>query len=79
MTEQFTLMIKGAQGSGESLTVSAPWDGSEIAQVPYACSADIELALATAHKIFSDRKAWLPKPERLQILEKTAALMQQQK
>ncbi len=78
MTEQFTLMIKGAQGNGESLCVSAPWDGSDIAQVPYACEADIETALATAHAIFSDRKAWLPKPERLQILEKTAQLMQQQ-
>ena len=78
MTEQFTLMIKGAQGNGESLCVSAPWDGHDIAQVPYACEADIETALATAHAIFSDRKAWLPKPERLQILEKTAQLMQQQ-
>lgn len=76
--EKFTVMIKGAVGSGKSLTVTAPWDGCEIAQVPYASSADIETALATAHEIFSDRKAWLPKPERLRVLEKAAVLMQQQ-
>ncbi len=78
MKQQFTLMIKNAQGSGRNLQVCAPWDGAEIAQVPYASENDIEQALTTAYQIFKQRQRWLNKPERIQILEKTAELMQAQ-
>lgn len=78
MSEQYTVMLHNAQGSGAYLKVTAPWDGSVIAELPYASENDIEHALATAHGVFKDRHQWLSKAKRIEILEKTAELMQQQ-
>ena len=78
MSEQFELMIPGGSGTGEMLKVVAPWGLSEIAEVPVVSASDVDLALNTAYKIFRDRDRWLPVPKRIEVLEKTAELMQQQ-
>ena len=78
MTENFSFMIPGASGSGEQIKVVAPWDLSPIAEVPAASAEDVDRALETAYKIFRDRDRWLPIPQRIEILEKTAVLMEQQ-
>ena len=78
MTEQFSIMIPNARGNGEHISVVAPWDAAPIAQVPAASAEDIDHALETAYTIFRDRDRWLPIPKRIEILEKTAAQMEQQ-
>ena len=78
MKQHYPVMIKNAQGSGRNLTVTAPWDGAVIAELPYAAEDDVEQALTTAYQIFKHRQRWLSKPERIQILETTAELMQSQ-
>ena len=78
MSETFKIMIPGGKGDGNKITVVAPWDLSTITEVPTVSVEDVELALSTAHSIFNDRDRWLPIPKRIEVLEKTAELMQQQ-
>lgn len=78
MSETFGIMIPGAKGARDSIKVVAPWDLSPIAEIPAASADDIESALKTAYSIFKDRDKWLPIPKRIEVLEKTAELMQQQ-
>ena len=78
MSEEFKVMIPGADSAGEKLTVVAPWDLTPIAEVPVASSDDVDKALNTAYQVFRDRDRWLPIPKRIEVLEKTAELMQQQ-
>ena len=79
MTAHFDLMIPGASPAPSPLEVHAPWDGALIATVETADSAAVEQALSTAHKLYRDRTAWLSAAERIQILQKTATLMQAQR
>ena len=78
MAENFSILIPGAHGNGDHINVVAPWDLSPIAEVPAASAEDIDRALNTAYQIFRDRDRWLPVPQRIEILENTAELMQQQ-
>ena len=78
MSEKFKLMIPGSTGTGETLQVLAPWDLSLIGEVPFSSAEDIEQALDTADTIFKNRDRWLPIPKRIEVLEKTAVLMEQQ-
>ena len=78
MSEEFNVLIPGATGNGKHIQVHAPWDLSLISEVPSASLQDIDRALETAYQIFRKRDLWLPVPKRIEILEKTASLMQQQ-
>ncbi len=78
MSETFNLMIPGAHGDGNTITVVAPWDLSPISDVPTISIDDAEHALQTAYAIYRDRERWLPIPKRIEVLEKTAQLMQAQ-
>lgn len=77
MHEDYKILVPGAEGNGEKITVVAPWDLQPIAEIPVAAKQDVERALTTAYAIYRDRDRWLPIPERIQILEKTAELMEQ--
>lgn len=77
MSEDYKILVPGAVGNGEKITVLAPWDLQPIAEIPVAAEEDVERALAAAYAIFRDRDRWLPIPKRIQILEKTAELMEQ--
>ncbi len=77
MNENFKLYIPGAKSTNETMTVYAPYDNSEIATVPVANEAAVEKALENAHKIAVDRDLWLSAPKRIEILEKTAAIIKE--
>lgn len=62
-----------------TLTVKAPFDQSVIDEIPMHNGAAVEAAIAKAHDLFSDRSQWIPKHERVAILERTMALMEDQK
>jgi acyl-CoA reductase-like NAD-dependent aldehyde dehydrogenase len=78
MAESFDILIPGAKGSGEKLQVVAPWDLQPICEVPIASSDDVDRALESAYKIYTNKERWLSKPKRIDILQKTAALMEAQ-
>jgi len=60
------------------ITVSNPFDGSLVAEIPQQSGVDVEQALSNAHQLFNDRGRQLPAYQRIEILEKTAALMSAQ-
>ncbi len=75
MTQRFDLMVPGTPDTGREITVTAPWDGSKIATVSAIDSAGVDRALNTAYTIYRDKDAWLAPSKRIEVLEKTAAIM----
>ncbi len=75
MTDHFPLMVPGATPDGK-IEVTAPYDGSSIATVDTGGSYAVETALATAYALYNDRNNWLPAEQRIQVLAKTADIMQ---
>ncbi len=58
-----------------NLKVTSPFDGHLIKEIPLMDENQVEKLLATAHALFNDRSKWLPKHQRIEILEKTAQIM----
>lgn len=69
------LLVPGANSSASDVVVSAPWDGSPIANVARSDSATVEKALSNAFALYRDRDAWIPMRERVQILTRAMAIM----
>jgi len=61
-----------------SITVNNPYDGSVVAEIPKQSARDVERALTNAYELFNDRDKWLPAYQRIDILEKTIAIMSSQ-
>ncbi|MFW5447059.1 MAG: aldehyde dehydrogenase family protein, partial [Methylophagaceae bacterium] len=75
--QYFPLLIAGrTKKNDHSLDVTSPFDDSLIATVETANIDDIEQALATASALFADRKRWLPASERIAILDRAVAIME---
>ena len=77
MTERklYPLMISGGGPSTGRLTVTSPYDGSEIAEVETVGEAHVKKALATAVNLYQDRAKWLPVHRRIEILDRAAEIM----
>ena len=75
MPQNFPLMIPKATTNDGELEVFAPFDRSLIATATAADSSAVDKALATAGRLFRDRDAWLKPYQRIEILDKTAAIM----
>ena len=75
MTNHFPLLVPGATAKSK-VEVTAPYDGSVIATVDTGGSDAVETALSTADALFRDKKNWLPAEKRIQVLVKTAGIMQ---
>lgn len=74
--DRFPLMVPGAKAFLQPVPVDAPFDGSVIAEIATGDEEVVERALATAYGLYRDRDAWLPAARRLEILGRTAELMQ---
>jgi acyl-CoA reductase-like NAD-dependent aldehyde dehydrogenase len=57
--------------------VTAAYDESVLAELPLASAEEVERALASAAALFADRSRWLPKFERIAILKRFGALLQE--
>ena len=79
MASHIELMIPGGSVSGAPLEVTAPYNNALLATLDTADAPAVERALTTAYGLFRDRGEWLPKQERLGILQKTAQLMSEQR
>ncbi len=75
MTDHFPLLVPGAEPDGTT-EVYAPYDCALIATVDTGGSDAAETALATADALYRDRENWLPAEQRIQVLAKTADIMQ---
>ena len=62
-----------------NISVTAPFDGSDISSVPNATQQDVENALATAHALYRDRDGWLSKPRRIEILKRAAEIIKERR
>lgn len=58
------------------LKVNSPYDGHLIAEIDLHDADQVESALETAYQLAKDYDKTLPVPRRIEILEKTAALVQ---
>lgn len=77
--QHFPLMIAGlSKTSSVSIDVTSPFDGTLLGTVAKADASDIDYALVTASRLFADRSNWIPKAERIAILERAIVLMEQQ-
>lgn len=72
---KFGLMIPGVTSRSGEVTVYAPFDRTPIGTVATADPAAIEHALTMADALYRNRDGWIPAVERIEILEKTIALM----
>ena len=61
------------------LDVTSPFDGRLLSTVNTGGPRHVEAALSTAYALFRDRSSWLSVPERVAILQRTAASMETQK
>jgi acyl-CoA reductase-like NAD-dependent aldehyde dehydrogenase len=72
-------MSKNSISDAGRLEVASPFDGSVLATVNTGDARHVEAALTTAYELFRNRSGWLSVPERVAVLERTAALMESQK
>ncbi len=63
----------------DKLQVLSPYDGSLIEELSMHGPSDVEQALAKAKSLFDNRDGWLPKHERIAILERAAKIMIQRR
>ena len=75
MSEHFKLLVPGTTSAG-NIDVTAPYDGAHIATIETGDSSAVETALNTAHTLFTNKQTWLTAEQRIDVLEKTADIMQ---
>jgi len=71
-------MVVSARPAAGEMAVTSPFDGRELDRVATSDSRHAEDALASAYALFRDRRQWLSIPQRIDILERTAGIMQSQ-
>ena len=59
----------------ETMRVESPFDGRLLDEIKVADKADVETALDLARDVFDNQDKWLPKHERVAILERTVEIM----
>ncbi len=69
------LLIPDAPPAAGTLEVTAPYDGSVLAELATGDAAHVERAMTTAYALYRDRAAWIPIHERVAVLDRLAVLM----
>ncbi len=72
------LLIESDRPAVGTLAVTSPYDGRELDQVATAGPEHVDDAMSAAYRLFRDKDAWMSIPERVEILNKTAAIMSSQ-
>ena len=78
LTARLPLLVAAASKASGSLSVQCPYDQSQVGEVATGNLSHAEAALNTAHRLFRDRKGWLPLHRRVEIFEKLVQLMTEQ-
>ena len=69
------LMLESSRPATGTLSVTSPFDGRELDQIAMAGPDHVDDAMSTAHALFRDKDRWPSIPERVEILNKAAAIM----
>ena len=69
------LVIRGPYGTGEEMTLRAPWDGAELARIPTATLEDLDVVLDRA-RVAAEAYRWTPAWKRAAILERASHLIE---
>ncbi len=77
MSEHFALLVPGAMPDPVPHQVVSPFDGSPIGSTDRVGPEGVETALATAHRLFRNRDAWLSPARRAAVLDRLAALLRE--
>ncbi len=77
MVDHYSLLDVPKSSADQHLQVTSPFDGSLIATCDIADEQDVEKALASASSLFDNKSVHLPLPQRLSILERAAAIMEE--
>lgn len=72
---EFPLLTVAKGNAAGELEVRSPYDETLLARVASSGQDHVDSALDVAHRLFRDRAGWLPVPQRIEILTRTAALM----
>lgn len=59
----------------DAIKVTSPFDGKLLKEITVLDKSDIDLALDQARTVYENQQMWLPKYERVKILEKTVEIM----
>lgn len=59
----------------KTIQVTNPYDLSPLEELPMMEATEVESTLSAATELFEDRSQWMPAHQRIEILEKTAAIM----
>jgi acyl-CoA reductase-like NAD-dependent aldehyde dehydrogenase len=59
----------------DTIQVTSPYDGKVLDEIAVSNKEDIDLALDQAREVYENQEMWLPKYERVSILEKTVEIM----
>ncbi|MEO1035836.1 MAG: aldehyde dehydrogenase family protein [Pseudomonadota bacterium] len=73
---EFAQLIVDAPAAAGRRSVTAPFDGTDLAVVETSGMAARQQALATAEAWYRDRDGWLSVTERIAMFERAAAIMQ---
>jgi acyl-CoA reductase-like NAD-dependent aldehyde dehydrogenase len=71
----FKSMVCEASDKDPTLEIKSPFDGAVVGTVSVSAAEDIERALATAHRLFKNRRGWLAAADREAILRRAAQNM----
>jgi acyl-CoA reductase-like NAD-dependent aldehyde dehydrogenase len=71
----FKSMVFEASGSEPTLEIKSPFDGAMVGTVSVSDGEDIERSLATAYRLFKDRRGWLAAADRETILRRTTQIL----
>jgi len=77
MNNHFPSLIADHKDSGNTREVRSPYDDALVGSVATVDITGVEKAMENAYAIYRDRKRWLAAPKRIEILEKTAAIMRE--
>jgi len=77
MSQHYPSLIAGLDDSGNHKDITSPYDGAIIGTVSTVDPLGAKRAIETAYEIYRDRSRWLSKVKRIDILEKTAAIMRE--
>jgi len=78
MTQHYPIMTCQTFNGLDKINITAPFDESLIATAEVANAEVVESALTSAYKLYQDKPSWLSKSKRIEILNKTADIMQGQ-
>ena len=76
MTSHYPLQTAKHFSNLKTINITAPFDESTIATAEIANAEAVESALQTANKCYENKSGWLSKTKRIEILQKTASLME---